>query len=78
MIFGKKDEEATDVGQWHWRFAYLPVPIYDGRWIWWEKYLYRFSCGHPDNGLGVYLSPQPQRRLDMPPPRTETPPPPRK
>lgn len=42
MIFGKTDDERERAwSRWRRAFAFLPVRLGDGRWLWLESYLYR-------------------------------------
>lgn len=38
---------STWSGTWRWKFAYIPVRLNNGTWIWWERYRYRrVDTGH--------------------------------
>lgn len=74
MIFGIKHEDLPNPEDWTRRYAYLPVRLYDGRWIWREYYWHR-CCTTPPDSPGVWFHPVHQRFLDVPPKRDYGPPP---
>jgi len=62
MIFGKTHEErlaAQDA--WVIRFAYVPVRLHDGRWLWRQSFRRRFSSSDPAGRAGRSLGRRVQR-----------------
>lgn len=69
MIFGPSIEERRERNEtWTRRFAWFPMKMYDGRFIWLEHYLVRVSKSDPYGGPGVKLRTTTQRFRDVPTP----------
>lgn len=69
MIWGKtKHQRQADLESWRRRFAYVPVCLWDGRWIWWGWYFERVSQSSPSHSNGVFMRPLVQRFLVVPVP----------
>lgn len=76
MIIGKTHHERHIAAEiWTRKFAFLPVQLADGRWIWRETYWQRHSNSDPTGGPGVSLFPWTQRVAEIPPKRDYGPPP---
>jgi len=83
MISRETDvEKSMRLETWRAVFAYLPVRLCDGRWVWWETYYLRYSNQTPGNGPGIYTQRLWQRALKVPTlfdhSKCPPPPPPRK
>jgi|LULE01.1.fsa_nt_gb hypothetical protein len=79
MIWGRTTAERRAAAEeWTTRFAWFPVRLWDGRWIWWTAYLVRWSQTPPEGGPGIFLHSCLQRVLEVPPQfdRHNSPPPP--
>lgn len=79
MIFGKTKQQQQEAREtWRQAFAYCPVELWDGRWVFWQPYWTRFSKTPPD-GFGVFMQPVTQNFLELPEQlRPTTPKPPKK
>lgn len=38
MIWGTRKEDRIPDHDWRTRFAWVPVRLEDGRWLWWDYY----------------------------------------
>lgn len=76
MIWGLSyDERRAREEEWALRFAFFPVRLSDGRWIWWEPYYSRISSKCWRGGPGLAMRRYVQRVVEVPR-VADTPPPP--
>lgn len=55
MIWGRTNAEvAAERDEWKPAFAWVPVRLWDGRWLWWEPYVWRDGQLVPGT-LGVLM-----------------------
>lgn len=67
MKFGTTDRQRREQEErWKPAFAWLPVKLWDGSWIWWEPYFVRTSNQHPEGGPRRMLHAVRQRVLVVP------------
>jgi len=45
MLWGMLNSERADLGKWHEWFAWYPVHLEDGRWLWLQKVKRNITCG---------------------------------
>jgi len=63
MIWGKKHEDKYDPFEPHEWFAWRPVQLMDGRWIWWERIMRHKYLGRDSTGVEYYLIDQDKEEL---------------
>ena len=78
MIFGKTRQQQQEAREtWTQAFAYCPVELWDGRWVFWQPYWTRFSKTPPGGGPGILMQPVTQNVHEPPedrPPSSPRPP----
>jgi len=67
MIVGRSVEDRLAHRRaWKRRFAWVPVRLFDGRWLWWRRYWVRTSTAHPYDPHAAFLRAEVQRVAERP------------